>query len=241
MTNSLPSVSAAEMLQIDRWMTEEVGVDLLQMMESAGRALARLALDRFLDGKATGNPVTVLAGSGGNGGGALAAARNLIHWGAEVEVYLVRESSSYAGAPGRQLRPLRWNGVLPGQVAKLPEGAPARLVIDGLVGYSLQGDLRGPVLEAVEWANGQAAPVLSLDVPTGIDATTGEVRGRAVRASATLALALPKVGLLSERARPYVGELYLADIGVPPALFARLDPPRDALSVFSAGDLIRIA
>jgi NAD(P)H-hydrate epimerase len=234
-------VTADEMARIDHWMTTEVGVSLLQMMENAGRATARLALERFLEGTAVGRVVTVLAGRGGNGGGALAAARDLLHWGASVEVFLATGPTDLRGAAARQLGILRWHEAPIRSVGDLVRATAPSLVIDGLVGYSLRGEVRGPAADAVDWAVSQPAPVLALDVPTGIDATTGEVRGRAVHASATLTLGLPKRGLLAERARPFVGELYLADIGIPPELFARLDPPRDAFGVFSAGDLIRIA
>ena len=74
----------------------------------------------------------------------------------------------------------------------------------------------------IDRINAQAAPVIALDVPSGLDATTGEAAVPCVRAAATMTLALPKTGLLVPTARPYVGDLYLADIGVPPALCTHL-------------------
>ncbi len=237
---AIESISADEMRQIDRWMTEEVGIDLLQMMENAGRALARLARGRFLERDCVGKAVAVLAGPGGNGGGAMAAARNLANWGAEVEVFLTREETALTAAALRQLRSLLRIGASVRSTADLDTAPPVRLVIEGLIGYSLRGPVRGQALEAITWANSQSAPVLSLDVPSGIDSTSGEVRGSAVRAAATLTLAFPKHGLLVAEARPYVGEIHLADIGVPPALFARLDPARDATGLFATGDIVRL-
>ena len=95
----------------------------------------------------------------------------------------------------------------------------ADLVIDALIGYSLRGDPSGTAAQLITWANDQAAPLLALDTPSGLDLTTGTAGAPAVRASATLTLALPKVGLLDA---PNVGELYLADISVPPLVYQRM-------------------
>ena len=102
-------------------------------------------------------------------------------------------------------------------IARQP--ATADLVIDALIGYSLRGDPAGAAAELITWATGQAAPVLALDTPSGLDLTTGVAGTPAVRATATLTLALPKAGLLDA---PGVGELYLADISVPPLVYQRM-------------------
>jgi NAD(P)H-hydrate epimerase len=109
------------------------------------------------------------------------------------------------------------------------------LVIDALVGYGLSGPLRGRVAELVAWASTQGVPVLALDAPTGLDATTGVAEPGTVRAAATLTLALPKTGLVGS---PEVGELYLADISVPVRLYAEmgLETPR----LFDEGQLVRL-
>jgi NAD(P)H-hydrate epimerase len=116
----------------------------------------------------------------------------------------------------------------------------ASLVIDGLIGYSLSGPPRGNFAMLIDWANRAAAPVLALDVPSGLDATSGTVWEPCIRATATMTLALPKRGLLARGARGAVGELYLADIGVPPQLYAR--PPLGLVvaSPFGAADVVRI-
>jgi NAD(P)H-hydrate epimerase len=94
------------------------------------------------------------------------------------------------------------------------------MVLDGLIGYSLRGAPRGAAAELIRWANGQRTPILALDVPSGIDAGTGTVYEPAIRASATLTLALPKKGLRLPGVEALVGELYLADISVPAELYA---------------------
>jgi NAD(P)H-hydrate epimerase len=104
----------------------------------------------------------------------------------------------------------------------VPPGAD--LVVDALIGYSLRGDPTGRAAELIQWANQQPAPVLALDAPSGLDVTTGIAGTPHVQATATLTLALPKIGLIDA---PAVGELYLADISVPAILYLRmgLTPP----------------
>jgi NAD(P)H-hydrate epimerase len=99
----IPFITTDQMRVVDRLMVDEFHIGLEQMMENAGRNLARLAVDRFLDGTPEGKRVIVLAGSGGNGGGGLVAARRLAGWGASVSVRLTREASDFTGIPGVQL------------------------------------------------------------------------------------------------------------------------------------------
>ena len=238
----VPWITTAQMVEIDRAMIEDYGIALIQMMENAGRSLAQLARERFLRGDPRGKRVVVMTGTGGNGGGALVCARRLAGWGADVHVVVSRPDEAFTQVPGHQLAILRQMGV-PIAVAgnaDPPLFAEPTLIIDGLIGYSLQGSPRGTVADLIRMANAHAAPVLSLDVPSGVDADSGEIFDPAVRATATLTLALPKVGLRAPDAEGHVGELYLADIGVPPSLYAT---PSIGLSVgplFATADLVRL-
>lgn len=236
--DSVPAVTAAQMREVDRLMVEVYGIELLQMAEHAGRHLAELTRSRFLEGDARGGRVHVLAGTGGNGAGGLVSARRLHGWGARVAVTLTREPESYTGVPARELDILRRLGV-PIDVGTMPPEAPD-LVIDALVGYSLEGAPRGAVAHLIEAANRGAAPILSLDVPSGLDATTGEAREPVVRAAATLTIALPKTGLFAAEAAAFVGELYLADIGVPPQLHEAPSLGLDVGPLFARADLVRL-
>jgi NAD(P)H-hydrate epimerase len=92
------------------------------------------------------------------------------------------------------------------------------LIVDALIGYSLRSAPRGAVLQMINWANGRGSPILSLDIPSGIDSTTGEAPGEYVSASRTMTLALPKRGLKPGT----TGDLFLADIGIPSAVYERL-------------------
>jgi len=239
----IPALTSAEMAAVDRVMVEDYGIDLVQMMENAGRALAALARDRFLDGDPQGKTVVILAGSGSNGGGALVAGRRLHGWGATVRTVLAREEDRFAPVPAKQLAILRRLGVevvSSGQLMATPKSPTPDLVIDGVIGYSLRGAPHGGAEALIRWSGSAGAPILALDVPSGMDATSGDVHESTVRATATLTLALPKTGLVSGPARAHVGELYLADIGVPRQLYSEIDLP-DPGALFAKSDLVRLA
>jgi NAD(P)H-hydrate epimerase len=234
----IPAITAEQMALVDRIVTADYGIALLQMMELAGRHLADLARTRALGGDPRGTRVLVLAGSGGNGGGGLVAARRLRGWGADVAVWLTRDATELRGTAAHHLRTLRAIGVPIHNPVGEPGLPPADLVVDALVGYRLAGPPTGTVAALIRAANAHGAPVLSLDLPSGLDATTGAVADPCVRATATLTLALPKLGLWRPGAHEVTGELFLADIGVPEAVYARL-----GLSVgpiFAGQDVIRI-
>lgn len=222
-------------------MIEDYHIDLLQMMENAGRNLAHLARGRFLGGDPRGQKVVVLAGTGGNGGGALVCARRLHNYGADVRVFVTRPDDDFSAVPAHQLDIIRRMDIpvaLADEIDK--EGETAALVIDGIIGYSLQGSPRGSAADLISWVNQQVAPVLALDAPSGLDTTAGIVYEPAIRATATMTLALPKAGLLSETAVSHVGELYLADIGVPPALYASPTLNLTVGPIFAASEIVHI-
>lgn len=234
----IPALTRAQMIEVDRAMVEDYGILLMQMMEHAGRHLAHLARTRLLGGDPRGRRVVVLTGTGGNGGGALVAARRLHMWGAHVAVALTKEMSAFSEVPAHQLAiALRLGLQVVGaeQVARL---GPADAVLDGVIGYSLSGPPRGAAAELIRWANIQQAPILALDTPSGLDAGSGILHAPVVRATATLTLALPKVGLLTPEAAPYVGELYLADIGVPPQLYTGLG--LEVGPIFAQDEIVRL-
>jgi NAD(P)H-hydrate epimerase len=236
----LPYLTVRQMIEVDRAMTEDFGIDLVRMMENAGRALAHLARARFLGGDPRGKKVVILAGTGGNGGGALVCARRLSAWGADIEVFLTRPPGEFTPVPAQQLEILRRMSVPSGGGPPPPETTRPELIVDGVIGYSLKGSPQGPAADLIRWANGQDAPVLSLDVPSGFDAATGVALVPAVRASATLTLALPKEGLRAPEAEWYTGELYLADISVPSSLYSRSALGLSVGPLFAESDLFRL-
>jgi NAD(P)H-hydrate epimerase len=227
-TSSFPSVpgdrlawlTARQMREVDRIATEELGIGLIQMMENAGRALADLAMARF--GPAT---VTILVGKGGNGGGGIAAARHLSNRGVAVAVCSRVMSTIWercsTPAPHR-----RAHGPRP-----VPQPATSSWTRSPLRAGTPKGEPPSPSLVGERVRSGD----LRLDIPAA-DATTGTVGVPCARATATLTLAMPKSGLRGHE--DVVGELYLADISVPPIVYERLgvraDPP------FREGSLVRI-
>jgi NAD(P)H-hydrate epimerase len=224
--SSIPAVTAEQMREVDRVAVEEFNLLLIQMMENAGIRLAELALRRFRP-----EAVAVLCGPGGNGGGGLVAARHLANRGVRVAVTLGEDRSRLGEVPGHQLAILERMAV-----PVVPEPVAAGLVLDALIGYSLRGDPYGRAAELIRWANEQEAPVCSLDVPSGLDATTGAIGHPCMRATATLTLALPKTGLVA--APEIVGELYLADISIPPGLYSKIGIQVD--SIFASGPILRL-
>lgn len=223
----LPSVTAKEMKEIDRLMVEELGIGLLQMMERAGRNLTEVARV-LLGGKLKGRKVAVLVGPGNNGGGGMVAARHLANSGASVLVILAQAPSRLKEIPAEQHATLLRIGV---RIVVFNHGdsealaaclGSSDLVIDALLGYSLNGPPRGAIARLIRQANGSGRSILALDLPSGLHPDTGEIFHPCIQAHTTLALALPKRGLLVPTAKPYVGRLWVGDIGVPPALYARI-------------------
>jgi NAD(P)H-hydrate epimerase len=209
-------LSEEQMIEVDRVMIEDLNIELIQMMENAGRNLARVVLDLFRPAS-----VIVYAGSGGNGGGGLAAARHLSNAGVGVAISLSRQADQLSGVPGHQLDILQRMGI-----ATTAPGH-ADVAVDALIGYSLRGAPTRHTATLIEQMPRTADAVVSLDTPSGLNVTTGEVPGVVVVADATLTLALPKLGLREARE---VGELYVGDISVPPHVMDQVDarPPNFA-------------
>jgi NAD(P)H-hydrate epimerase len=237
-TEEVPYLTTAQMIEVDRAMIEDYRIELIQMMENAGRNLAHLARERFLGGDPRGKKVAVLAGTGGNGGGALVCARRLHNYGALVEVFVTRPDADFTPIPAHQLDILRRMKVAVAPAEAVTQTGPPDLIIDGIIGYSLKGDPRIVAGDLIRWANRQDVPILALDTPSGVDTTTGVVFEPAIKATATMTLALPKAGLRAPGVEERVGELYLADISVPPQLYAAPALALQVGPIFAAGDIV---
>ncbi len=236
----VPYLTTDQMREVDRAMMQDLNIQLIQMMENAGRNLAQLARVRFLGGDPRDKRVIVLAGTGGNGGGALVCARRLHNWGAQIHVFITKPDAEFAPVPALQLDILRRMNVPVAQVDALAQVETADLIVDGVIGYSLKDAPSGTAAELIRWANAQGAPVLALDAPSGVDTTTGTVYDPAIKATATLTLALPKEGLRKPGVEGQVGELYLADIGVPPSLYAEPALGLRVGPIFAKEEIIRL-
>jgi hydroxyethylthiazole kinase-like uncharacterized protein yjeF len=226
-------VTAAQVRSVRRWLDDR-GVDAQALAEQAGRAIAH-AVRRLRGGDLDGLSVTVLAGPSSNGAGGLAAARLLHSAGAEVEVLTV-------GAPRypEQTHVLREAGVLVAAVdpAHLDDArSPGEVVIDAMLGVGAEPPLRDLPERAATWLRRHDVPVVALDLPSGLAADTG-LRGPCVTADVTVALGAPTEGLAQRISHAYVGDLYLADLGVPMAAWHAagvVEPP-----TFPRGPLVRL-
>jgi NAD(P)H-hydrate epimerase len=214
----VPALTTRQMVEVDRLMIEEYGILLIQMMENAGRNLAEMAR-RMLGDQLIGRRVIVLCGRGNNGGGGMVAARHLHNWGAAISAKLIDDPAGMKEIPGHQWDILHMLAVTQ---ADDPDLDQADLIIDAMIGYGLEGNPRGLAADWIRHVNRAGRPVLALDAPSGLDLTTGTAGDLCIKAQTTLTLALPKVGLISPGAADVVGELYLADISVPPELYSRL-------------------
>jgi NAD(P)H-hydrate epimerase len=242
--SALPAVTAAEMAEVERLATNEFGIEILQMMEQAGSHLAEFVRAE-LGGALRDRRVIVAVGPGNNGGGGLAAARHLANRGASVRVILARPVNRMSEANRRQLATLLQMSVdccvaiydVPDEELDR-ELASADAIVDAIIGSRVFSAPHDGVIWLVDRLARAAAPVISLDVPSGMDPDTGAAAGVAVHATATLTLALPKPGLFSPVGRDCSGRVHLADIGLPAALYRRLG--FEPGTPFAAGRIMRL-
>lgn len=233
--HNLSVLTTDQMIEVDRLMIEEWGITLLQMMENAGRNFAELAR-RQLGGTIKDSRIVVLCGTGNNGGGGMTAARHLHNWGAHVEAILAGDENRLKDVPAHQWRIMRKMGITRSTL----ELNSADLILDTMLGYGAKGDPRPPIADWIYLANESGHPILSLDSPSGLDTTTGIPGSPCIHASATLTLALPKTGLLVPTAKPFVGDLYLADISVPPELYAAPSLGLQVKSPFGEDTIVKL-
>lgn len=204
----LPDAAAQRML--DAWAIEQQGVPGIELMERAGRGLAELTARHVPEGL-----IAVVCGKGNNGGDGFVAARLLRVAGREVDVHLVGSGHELTGdarancerLPGAPPRPFN-PGALFGVAG----------IVDAVLGTGATGVPRGDALGAVETmaaAAGRGVPVIACDVPSGVDASTGEVPGPAVRAVATATFHAGKPGLWIAPGKQHAGEVVVVDIGIP--------------------------
>jgi NAD(P)H-hydrate epimerase len=202
-----PLPDAEQMRAADGWAIEQQGIPSLDLMEHAGLGVARLVAERAPDG-----PVAVVCGKGNNAGDGLVAARRLREEGWEVRVLCVSAPEDFQGDPRANLE--RLPGAAPERFEPgALEGAAA--VVDALLGTGFADAPREPVAGAVEAINRAAARVVAVDVPSGVDASTGRVEGAAVRADATATFHAAKVGLYVAPGKWHAGEVRVIDIGIP--------------------------
>jgi hydroxyethylthiazole kinase-like uncharacterized protein yjeF len=223
----LGALTAADVAALDA-AAAQLGISTLQLMEIAGWQVARCAWQRL----AGSSDVLVVAGRGNNGGDGLVAARHLATWGCTVRARVLSDEDRLGELMATHVQSARGNGVRveinadPSGLAEQAASTP--LVIDALLGTGLQQSPRDPLAAAINALNDSGAAVLSVDVPSGLDATTGEAYTPCVVAVATCTLTAMKAGLWAASGRRHAGEIWVGDIGMPIAAWRScgLTPPQ---------------
>ncbi|MBL7091979.1 MAG: NAD(P)H-hydrate epimerase [Candidatus Omnitrophica bacterium] len=211
----LKIVTAEEMRQIDKKATERYGIPAIILMENAAISSAFVVLKVLKVGQ--GN-VVLFCGQGNNGGDGFACARHLINHAVKVKVYFPgreRKLSKEAKINYGILRRMGQKILRPKLPSLKKELNNTDLIIDALLGIGLKDKVREPVYSLIELINGSKKPVLSLDIPSGLDATSGKVHGIAVKAKHTVTFGLFKRGFLNPQALTYTGRVTVGDISLP--------------------------
>jgi NAD(P)H-hydrate epimerase len=212
-----PLYDAAQMREVDRWAIEERGVPSLELMESAGAALAEVARELHAREVARGSDgaVAIVCGKGNNGGDGFVCARHLAEAKVPVEVLLLHRPDEVSGDARVNLERLedRFEQVEGSDLGSKLSGAS--VVVDAVLGTGFEGTARDPAAAAIAAINAAGLPVVACDVPSGLDASTGRIEGEATRCEATVTFHAPKVGHRVNPGRDACGHLTVAPIGIP--------------------------
>jgi len=226
-------VTGEEMRDIDRKTIMDMGIPGIVLMENAGLAIVHAA-ERFQGARL----ISIFVGKGNNGGDGLVAARHLANKGYTVKIYLMASADKFSGDALTNLQiaqklSLHTELVLSVDdlIIRRAEIAKSDLIIDAIFGTGLSGPVRGFASDVIEFINSTGITVLSVDLPSGLGADTGKVEGECIRATHTVTMALPKRGLLIYPGAEYVGELEIADIGIPYEVAQNI-----AINMIQAGD-----
>ena len=221
-------LTAAQMQEIDRLTINEIGLPGVVLMENAGRAVAREIIEKFsgpnhLD-------ALVFAGKGNNGGDGFVIARHLIDNGWHVETIVLAARDAILGDAAVYLSALENCGA---QVRFAPHHAdlkkylknlgPFHVLVDAIFGTGLTKRVQGLYRVAIDWLNKELSTVVAVDIPSGIDGTTGQVLGTAVKADLTITFEFPKIGNVSYPGAGHVGELITVPIGIPRSAASKID------------------
>lgn len=219
-------VTASEMAELDRQTIEEIGIPGIVLMENAGRGAAAFfeeVLPDLLQRK-----ITIIAGSGNNGGDGFVLARLFGNRGAAVRVVCLRSPEKLRGDALTNFQILEKLGIPTVLWDEAKDFDSQRkwieksdVIIDAILGTGLNTEVRGLYRQVIETVNHLDVPILAVDVPSGLDASTGKILGTAIRATATATFGLPKIGQMVLPGEDYTGRLKVIDIGIPPAVVER--------------------
>jgi len=218
-------MSRDEVRAFDAWAINELGIPGVVLMENVGRSCAELIKKELA--RVSNPKVCIFCGTGNNGGDGYVIARHLLNSDFEVVMVICGERNKIKGDAkinldileglGQSIEQLNLDdGNIPGRVKTFAAGAD--MLVDGLFGTGLNGQLSDEYKQLIESINSQHRPILAVDIPSGLDCDAGEPLGAAIRASYTVTFAAVKKGFrASKTATAYTGEIFVASIGVEPA------------------------
>lgn len=214
-------VTAEEMRWCDETSIRTYGISGLLLMENAGKATAQLCEQRF--GPLAGYQVTIFCGKGNNGGDGFVVARHFMNAGARVFIVLMDSPKSIKGDAKtnfeilKKLQKVSADSLSIQQFKKsiLPTLTESKIIVDAMFGTGFSGAVHQPYADVIQWMNRQKSPIVSVDIPSGVNGTTGVVENLAVKATLTPTFGLLKTGLLCNQGRDHVGKVAVVDIGIP--------------------------
>ncbi|HAJ33825.1 MAG TPA: bifunctional ADP-dependent NAD(P)H-hydrate dehydratase/NAD(P)H-hydrate epimerase [Candidatus Atribacteria bacterium] len=212
-------VTNQQMKEIDRKAIEEYGISGLTLMENAGLRIFQSLKNIYPDLRL--KKIAIFAGSGNNGGDGFVVARHLYNYGAKVKVFLLAPFNKIKGEAGENLNTINKMGVelIETEITKLEEIQRtiqnSDLIIDAILGTGLQGKVTGLKAKIIDLTNIANKEVVAIDVPSGLDTDTGKIEGPCIKATHTITLALPKIGLLIFPGASYAGKVTVEDISIP--------------------------
>jgi len=237
-------VTAKEMQEMDRRTIESFGLPGRVLMENAGRGATDFFLEKYPD--ILNSRVGIIAGRGNNGGDGFVIARYLACKDINVTVYLLTEPSRLAGDAATNFQLLAPLGIA---IVVIPDSdtfdrakdAMRRkdVWVDAILGTGLKSDVRGYYREAIDFINSLDKPVLSVDIPSGLNADTGQPCGASIHAYATATFAFAKTGHHQHPGAVLTGELRIVDIGIPPHIAEGVDPKQYLLTPRDIRDYLK--
>lgn len=214
-------VNADQMRELDRRASQEFGVPSIILMENAGMRAFDLIYSILCETGA--HRVAIVCGRGNNGGDGFVVARHLHQVSAEVQAFLVGKKEEVKGDARVNLEIAEKSGIPVAEIRDIGSLrialAHSDLIVDALFGTGIKGEITGLAGEVIDAINACGRPVVAIDLPSGLDADTGQICGRCVVADATVTFGLPKIGLAIYPGAQYAGEVNVVDIGIPPIAF----------------------
>ena len=221
-------MSREQVRSFDAWAINTLGIPGVVLMENAGRSCAELIQEKLAD--IANAKVCIFCGTGNNGGDGYVIARHLRNNGFRVSAAVCGDRGKIKGDAKINLDILEQSGQkieqlnvsandIAARVEAIAEGSD--MIVDGLFGTGLTGQLRNEYIQLVESINGQNSPILAVDIPSGLDCDSGKPLGAAIKAAYTVTFVTVKKGFtLSETAGQYTGEVFVASIGVEPSAYS---------------------